>query len=154
MSISEMIEGRTDEGGVIVPPVRATESFRFTEVIRATETIKASEAAHDTKEIAICPELKPAEAIRPSEAVEAVQPSSEVSEQRPAPPVEKPKVPKPVREATPSKRADPPKEIMRTLVVEDGHWPMLKGLSESFKDLDDDDPDELSAFKTIVPNDD
>lgn len=152
MSISELIEGKTDEVGAVVPPIRATESFQFSEVIRATDTVKASDIAHDTKEIAIRSDVVSAEASQTSQPVAVIQPVNKVPTPPQSPPAEKPQVQKAAPETAASKRAEPPKEIMRTLVVEDGHWPMLKGLSESFKDLDDDDSDR-PAFKTIVPND-
>lgn len=63
-----------------------------------------------------------------------------------------PPAPKSVRE--PLNRDAARKDPRKTLVAEDGQWPTLKGLSESFNDLDEsDDLDGPSPFQTIVPND-
>lgn len=70
---------------------------------------------------------------------------------------EPPKPQKKLRESGSLNRDVARKDPRKTLVAEDGQWPAFKGLSETFKDLDDDESDDLdgsSPFQTIVPNDD
>jgi hypothetical protein len=173
MSISQLIGGPSDDNDDSFYPQRPVEAVKtepIVEVVKVAEpdvfaelvevrqnTRVASTSDVDDVVRAIKAIIKPALAKAADPIVESVQPPAVEKLPTPKPVAPTPVPAKPMRDKGGMKPEESRNEIQRTLVADDGQWP-VKGLADRFKDLDDaddfDDNDGPSPFQTIMPSDD
>lgn len=130
----------------------ASEAEKATDTVAGTQTTETSTKSNEAGPVSV-----PAQAIVPTDIVpgRTARPHDFVTAGLFDPP------PTTAPKSSPDSRAlnrdAARKDPRKTLVAEDGQWPTIKGLAESFNDLDNADEDEFggpSPFQTMVPNDD